>query len=116
MLVEANAFFGKTRTAATTYGLVIPEDSPNSGPDGDFEIDGYMNLGKSELFSNPFHPFWHSRRALTDLLDFVENYFGDAIVNITQVGNFTKAPYKYKLTDLYELPFVVLAGVGVGQV
>jgi len=48
MLVEANAFFGKTRTAATTYGLVIPEDSPNSGPDGDFEIDGYMNLGKSE--------------------------------------------------------------------
>jgi hypothetical protein len=50
MLVEANAFFGKTRTAATTYGLVIPEDSPNTGPDGDFEIDGYMNLGKSELF------------------------------------------------------------------
>jgi pectate lyase len=48
MLVEANAFFGKTRTAATTYGLVIPEDSPNSGPEGDFEIDGYMNLGKSE--------------------------------------------------------------------
>jgi hypothetical protein len=50
MLVEANAFFGKTRTAATTYGLVIPEDSPNTGPDGDFEIDGYMNLGKSESF------------------------------------------------------------------
>jgi pectate lyase len=45
-----------------------------------------------------------------------ENYFGDAAVNITQVGNFTKAPYKYKLTDLYELPFVVLAGVGVGQI
>ena len=49
MLVEANAFFGKTRTAATTYGLVIPEDSPNSGPEGDFEIDGYMNLGKSKF-------------------------------------------------------------------
>ena len=48
MLVEANAFFGKTRTAATTYGLVIPEDSPNSGPAGDFEIYGYMNLGKSK--------------------------------------------------------------------
>jgi pectate lyase len=48
MLVEANAFFGKTRTAATTYGLVIPEDSPNTGPEGDYEIDGYMNLGKSE--------------------------------------------------------------------
>ncbi|KAM0717678.1 hypothetical protein Q7P37_007530 [Cladosporium fusiforme] len=90
MLVEANAFFGKTRTAATTYGLVIPEDSPNSGPEGDFEIDGYMNLG-------------------------AKNYFGDAAVNITQVGNFKKAPYKYKLTDLYELPFTVLAGVGVGK-
>jgi pectate lyase len=49
MLVESNAFFGKTRTAATTYGLVIPEDSPNSGPGGDFEIDGFMNLGKSEF-------------------------------------------------------------------
>jgi hypothetical protein len=60
MLVEANAFFGKTRTAATTYGLVIPEDSPNSGPDGDFEIDGYMNLGKSEFFcpSSPFLLAW----------------------------------------------------------
>lgn len=54
MLVEANAFFGKTRTAATTYGLVIPEDSPNTGPDGDFEIDGYMNLGKSEYFLPSF--------------------------------------------------------------
>jgi pectate lyase len=49
MLVESNAFFGKTRTAATTYGLVIHEDSPNSGPGGDFEIDGFMNLGKSEF-------------------------------------------------------------------
>jgi pectate lyase len=123
MLVEANAFFGKTRTAATTYGLVIPEDSPNTSPDGDFEIDGYMNLGKSEL-NNPYsHPFllWMCYKdSLIDWLTFffrcAENYFGDAIVNITQVGNFTKAPYKYKLTDLYELPFVVLAGVGVGQI
>jgi pectate lyase len=59
MLVEANAFFGKTRTAATTYGLVIPEDSPNSGPEGDFEIDGYMNLGKSESF--PSFTSFHKR-------------------------------------------------------
>lgn len=53
MLVEANAFFGKTRTAATTYGLVVPEDSPNTSPDGDFEIDGYMNLGASKLSHFP---------------------------------------------------------------
>jgi pectate lyase len=45
-----------------------------------------------------------------------ENYFGKAAVNITNIGNFTEAPYKYKLTDLYELPFTVLAGVGVGQI
>jgi pectate lyase len=45
-----------------------------------------------------------------------ENYFGKAAVNITNIGNFTKVPYKYKLTDLYELPFTVLAGAGVGQI
>ena len=48
MLVEGNVFIGNTRTALTTYGLVIPEDSPNTSPDGDFEIDGYANLGASE--------------------------------------------------------------------
>lgn len=115
MLVEANAFFGRTRTAATTWGLVIPEDSPNTGPDGDYELDGYMNLGKSE-FPYPSARFAHLRELLLTHSFFTENYFGDAIVNITQVGNFTKAPYKYKLTDLYELPFTVLAGVGVGQI
>ena len=66
MLVEANAFFGKTRTAATTYGLVIPEDSPNTSPDGDFEIEGYMNLGKSKLFpSLPCPTQWHIFRTLS---------------------------------------------------
>lgn len=50
------------------------------------------------------------------LTGFTENYFGKAAVNITNIGNFTKAPYKYKLTDLYELPFTVLAGAGVGQI
>ena len=45
-----------------------------------------------------------------------ENYFGTAAVNITQYGNFTKAPYKYKLTDIYELPFQILVGAGVGKI
>ena len=110
MLVEANAFFGKKRTAPTTYGLVIPEDSPNTGPEGDYEIDGYMNLGKSELLD------CGGRSRTCANTNTVENYFGDAAVNITNIGNFTKAPYKYKLTDLYELPFTVLAGVGVGKI
>jgi pectate lyase len=49
VLVEGNVFSGKTREALSTYGLVIPEDSPNTGPDGDFEIDGFANLGASKL-------------------------------------------------------------------
>lgn len=45
-----------------------------------------------------------------------ENDFGDAIVNITQVGNFTEAPYKYKLTSLKRVPDVVQRGAGVGKI
>ena len=52
MLVEGNVFTGKTREALSTYGLVIPEDSPNSGPEGDFEIDGFANLGASKLIAS----------------------------------------------------------------
>ena len=52
VLVEANVFRGNTREALSTYGLVIPEDSPNTSPEGDFEIDGFANLGASE--STPF--------------------------------------------------------------
>ncbi|KAI8934112.1 hypothetical protein NX059_008871 [Plenodomus lindquistii] len=91
VLVEGNVFRGKTRTALTTYGLVIPEDSPNTSPDGDFEIDGFANLG-------------------------AKNDFGNADVNITQVGNFTRAPYKYKLTPLKHVKKVVRNGAGVGQI
>jgi hypothetical protein len=49
VLVEGNVFRGRTREALSTYGLVIPEDSPNSGPEGDFEIDGFANLGAGKL-------------------------------------------------------------------
>jgi pectate lyase len=49
VLVEGNVFRGNTREALSTYGLVIPEDSPNTSPDGDFEIDGFANLGASKL-------------------------------------------------------------------
>lgn len=56
VLVEGNVFRGKTREALSTYGLVIPEDSPNTSPEGDFEIDGFANLGASKCppaISNP---------------------------------------------------------------
>lgn len=45
-----------------------------------------------------------------------ENDFGKATVNITQVGNFTKAPYKFKLTPLKQVSKVVKAGVGLGKI
>ncbi|GAB7359998.1 hypothetical protein MBLNU230_g7523t1 [Neophaeotheca triangularis] len=91
MLVEGNVFRGDTREALSTYGLVIPEDSPNTSPDGDFEIDGFVNLG-------------------------AKNDWGNAGVNITQIGTFTKVPYKYKLTPLKRVPQVVKKGAGVGKI
>lgn len=45
VLVEANVFRGKCSEALSTYGLVIPMDSPNTSPEGDKEIDGFANLG-----------------------------------------------------------------------
>ena len=45
MLVEGNVFRGDTKEALSTYGLVIPEDSPNTCVCGDEEIDGFVNLG-----------------------------------------------------------------------
>ncbi|KAK0115696.1 hypothetical protein ONS96_014141 [Cadophora gregata f. sp. sojae] len=90
VLVEGNVFTGDTREALSTYGLVIPEDSPNTSPLGDFEIDGYANLG-------------------------AENDFGGSGVNITQVGNFTTAPYSYKLTPLADLPALVVRYSGLGK-
>lgn len=49
MLVEGNVFRGDTAEALSTYGLVIPEDSPNTCTCGDEEIDGFVNLGASEF-------------------------------------------------------------------
>jgi pectate lyase len=49
VLVEGNVFRGKTREALSSYGLVIPEDSPNTCTCGDEELDGYANLGASEF-------------------------------------------------------------------
>lgn len=48
VLVEGNVFRGNTSEALSTYGLVIPMDSPNTSPDGDPELDGFANLGASK--------------------------------------------------------------------
>lgn len=91
VLVEGNVFVGNTSEALSTYGLVIPEDSPNTCTCGDEELDGFANLGAA-------------------------NDFGSAGVNITQTGNFTKADYSYTLTPLDSVKSVVLAGAGVGKI
>ncbi|KAJ8120004.1 hypothetical protein ONZ43_g3175 [Nemania bipapillata] len=91
VLVEGNVFAGNTSEALSTYGLVIPEDSPNTCTCGDEELDGFANLG-------------------------AENDFGSAGVNITQTGNFTKVDYGYTLTPLDMVKSVVLAGAGVGRI
>ena len=51
MLVEGNVFRGHTPEALSTYGLVIPMDSPNTSPDGDYELDGFVNLGAGTCYS-----------------------------------------------------------------
>lgn len=50
------------------------------------------------------------------LTTLTENDFGGAGVNITQVGDFTKADYKYKLTPLLLVQPLVKLGVGVGKI
>ncbi|WAO95937.1 Amb-all domain-containing protein [Fusarium falciforme] len=91
VLVEGNVFRGNTSEALSTYGLVIPMDSPNTCTCGDEELDGYANLG-------------------------AKNDWGSAGVNITQKGTFYKADYKYKLTPLKLVPTVCKLGAGVGRI
>jgi pectate lyase len=91
MLVEGNVFRGDTREALSTYGLVIPEDSPNTSPSGDPELDGYVNLG-------------------------AKNDWGSATINITQIGNFTEAPYVYALTPLERVEDLVISGAGLNKI
>ncbi|RDI82068.1 Deoxyribonuclease [Venturia inaequalis] len=90
VLVEANVFRGKCTEALSTYGLVIPMDSPNTSPEGDEEIDGFANLG-------------------------AENDFGSCKVNITKEGHFTSVPYQYSLTPLSEVEQAVRQGAGIGK-
>jgi pectate lyase len=108
VLVEGNVFRGNTSEALSTYGLVVPADSPNTSPEGDYELDGFANLGASKLSSSICND------GVTNALP--ENDWGPASINITQVGNFTKAPYKYKLTPLKSVEKIVKAGAGLGKI
>ncbi|EPS39826.1 hypothetical protein H072_6315 [Dactylellina haptotyla CBS 200.50] len=91
VLVEGNVFRGDTPEALSTYGLVIPMDSPNTCTCGDQELDGYANLGAA-------------------------NDWGSSTYNITRTGTFTSAGYSYNLTPLSSVESIVKAGVGVGKI
>ena len=94
MLIEGNVFVGDTREAVSTYGLVIPEDSPNTSPLGDYELDGYANLGTGAK----------------------ANVFNGSGVNITQVGTFTSVPYSYRLDSTADVPALAVRYSGLGKV
>ncbi|KAG6915867.1 hypothetical protein DXG01_009574 [Tephrocybe rancida] len=79
-----------TMEIVSTYGFVIPDDSP-ANPTGDFEPDGFANLGAA-------------------------NDFGTGKNNITAVGTFTSVPYAYTLTPLANVRSVVTAGAGIGKI
>jgi len=90
VLVEGNVF-ENSPVPLTTYGFVIPDDSPNTSPDGDPEKDGYANLGSA-------------------------NDWGTGKINLTQTGTFTSVPYTYTLTALSSVKSTVTAGAGVGKI
>jgi pectate lyase len=50
VLVEGNVFRNVTEPIST-YGKVIPADSPNTSPDGDYEPDGFANIRGKTLQS-----------------------------------------------------------------
>ena len=91
MFVEENVFRRNTRKVLSTYGLTIPKDSPNTSPEGDYELNSFANLG-------------------------AQNNFGSAGVSITRVGTFTNPGYLYTLTLLADVQALVQAYAGVGKI
>lgn len=46
----------------------------------------------------------------------IDNDWGNAGVNITQTGNFTEAPYEYKLSPLTSVKPLAKLAAGVGKI
>ncbi|TFK40131.1 polysaccharide lyase family 1 protein [Crucibulum laeve] len=89
VLIEGNVF-SNTTEPVSTYGFVIPDDSPDD-PSGDFEPNGFANFGAA-------------------------NDFGTGKNNITATGSFTSVPYSYTLTPLASVRSTVTSGAGIGKI
>ena len=59
---------------------------------------------------------WSSGVLSASLTPSSGNDWGKATVNITQVGTFKKAPYKFKLTPLLLVEPIVKIGAGIGKI
>ncbi|RPB02554.1 pectin lyase-like protein [Choiromyces venosus 120613-1] len=79
-LIEYNVF-RNVKEAISSYGKVIPEDSPNTSPDGDYGLDRFANEGFND--------------------------FGGVLSNITVVGTMTSVPYRFTCTKLKDVIKVV---------
>ncbi|KAH8834973.1 polysaccharide lyase family 1 protein [Flagelloscypha sp. PMI_526] len=92
VFVEGNKFENSPEPLST-YGLVIPDDSPNTSPAGDLEADGYANLGAA-------------------------NDWGTGKINLTHTGTFTQAqiPYTYTILPVAQVSASVIANAGVGKI
>ncbi|KAG6817350.1 hypothetical protein H0H87_009949 [Tephrocybe sp. NHM501043] len=97
------------RNVVSTYGFVIPDDSPID-PAGDFEPDGFANLGAGESILFMFHMKGGAYQLS------LANDFGTGKNNITAVGNFTSVPYSYTLTPLANVRSTVTAGAGISKI
>lgn len=64
--------------------------------------------------------FYNSKQAITTSQDSIEdgyavernNEFGQAVLNITQIGKFVQPPYPYRLDRLSKVPYIVRENAG----
>lgn len=64
--------------------------------------------------------FYNSKQAITTSQDSIEdgyavernNEFGQAVLNITQIGTFVQPPYPYRLDRLSKIPYIVRQNAG----
>ncbi|CAE6528417.1 unnamed protein product [Rhizoctonia solani] len=130
VLVQANVFSNVTEPIST-YGFVIPDDSPID-PEGDYEPDGFANeqskLMISGLVTEPISTYGFvipDDSPIDPEGDYEPDgfaneqnnlYINSGKNNITQVGNFMSVPYTYQLDAPDSVKAIVDQYSGVGKI